>query len=173
MSQSTQVQDNSFLRIEGRLRSIFKAVHIGGIFITVIMMLLTVIHGVGRYFFDRPVPGLTELSSYMLITMVFLIGAYTMMEKRHVTIGLIVDRFSPRVQAILDSVTYVLCLLFAVLALWQSFVRAILLQQTTQQSGILHIPVFPFVYVVAVGWIILAVAIILHLVHFISAAVKK
>ena len=144
-----------------------------GMAAVVVMMLITVVHAVGRYAFDKPVRGIIELSGYLLVTAVFLIGAYAMLNKSHITIGLIVDGLSERTQAIIDSITFSIGLAFTIAASWQTFVQASYIMERGQESAILHIPNFPFYYMVGFGWVLFGLAILMQLVHAIGRAVKK
>jgi len=53
-----------------------------------------------------------------------LAGAYTMLVKGHISIGVLVDRFSERTQAIFDSVAYLICPGVAIVAVWQTLAQA-------------------------------------------------
>lgn len=138
-----------------------------------LMAPLTVVHVVGRYALDLPVPGFIELSSFMLLIAIFLAGAHTMAVKGHIDIGILVDRFSERTQAIIGSVTYFLCLVFVILAAWQSFARGTYLLQPMQTTSVLLIPQSPFLYIIGIGWALFALAILMQLIDFILRAVKK
>ena len=160
-------------RQEGRITTILKVVHYGGIGVVVVLMVMTTIHVIGRYAFVRPLPGLVELSEFMLITLVFLFGAYTMAVKGHVTLGILVERFSGRIQAIIDSVTYTLCLVLTILAFWQSIVQGAWLMRIGQSSMILSIPYSPFMFIVSIGWGLFALAIVIHLWHILPRLLRK
>ncbi|OGO20613.1 MAG: hypothetical protein A2144_02930 [Chloroflexi bacterium RBG_16_50_9] len=143
-----------------------------GMGLVVALMILTVVNSVGRYGFDQPVLGVIELSDFFLLGSAFLVGAYTMVVKSHVAIGILVDRFPPRAQAVIDSLTLTFCLVAVIAAVWQSFARGIFMMHQGQATAILHIPRFPFYYVVAFGWALLAVAIIMRIAHLFPKAVK-
>lgn len=138
----------------------------------VVMTLLTVVHAVGRYGFKEPIRGLMEMSCFMLIIIIFLSGAYTQVVKGHVSVGLIVDRFSKRTQAIIDSVTYIISLAVVIVAFWQSLVRGMNLIGSGYVTAALGIPHFPFPFVMAFGWAIFALAILMHLIHFLPRAFR-
>ena len=172
MSQGNE--NISIPRGERCLSAVLKVCHYAGSAVIVAMMLLTVVHAIGRYGFNLPVPGIVELSSYMLVTSSFLLSGYTMIIKRHISIGLIVDRFSERTQTIIDSFTYIICLAVAIAGFWYTLTRGIFMMQVGKQaSGILHIPYFPFIYIMAVGWAMFALATVTHLVHLLIKAVKR
>ena len=157
---------------ERRIAQVLGVVQYVGMAFVVLMMVLTVIHAVGRYGFNKPITGLVEMSCFMLVIIIFLTGAYTQVVKGHICITLVVDRFSERTQAIIDSITYTLSLAFAIVVFWQSVVRGVYLMGSGYVTAMLGIPHFPFLYIVAIGWGLLALAILLHLIHFVDCAVR-
>ena len=150
-----------------------KGIHYLGMAFVILMMLLTTIHAAGRYLFGLPVPGLVELSSYMLVTMIFLTAPYTAMVKGHIAIGVLVDRFSPRTQAVIDILIYTLCLAISVIAAWQTFIRGEYIMKEGQVSTILSIPNAPFVFLVAIGWVLFSFAVLILILNSIVKGVKK
>jgi TRAP-type C4-dicarboxylate transport system permease small subunit len=144
-----------------------------GVVLIVALMFLTVVHSLGRYGFNTPVPGLAETSSFMLIAASFLVIPHTQVLKGHISIGLLIDRLSPRKQAIFDSFTYIICLITAAVALWRTAVEANHMMQGGYESQILGIPEFPFMGFMSFGWGLLALTILLHLIHFIVKAVRS
>ena len=158
---------------ERRIADVLRVLGDVGMWFVVAMMALTVVHAIGRYLFNLPVPGLVELSSFMLVVVIFLTGAYTQVVKGHISIGLVIDRLSERTQAIIDSGTYILCLAVAIVAFWQSVARGIYILEAGYVSVVLGIPPFPFLFIVAFGWGILGLAILMHLIHFFLRAVRR
>ena len=143
-----------------------------GMAAVILLMLITVVHSVGRYVFDKPVPGIIELSGYLLVMAVFLIAAYAMINKRHITIGLLIDNRSVRTQAIIDSITFFMAFLFTSAASWQTLLQGSYMMKQGQASAILHIPNFPFYYVVGAGWFLFSLALLIHLVRAVRRAIK-
>ena len=171
MSQSSG--DRSVFRLEGRIKNVLRVCQYVGVGFIIALMILTVANSVGRYGFDQPILGTIELSQYLLLTSAFLVGAYTMIVKSHVSVGIIVDRFSERTQAIIDSFTYIFGLAVTIAAVWQSLSRGIYIMHAGQATAILGIPNFPFYYIIAAGWGVLGLAIIVHLAHLLPRAVKR
>ncbi len=170
---SDRVNERLALRIIGAIEHILKTIHYIGMIFVLLMMLLTSLHAIGRYMFGLPVPGLVELSSYMLVTMIFLTAPYTAIVKGHITISVIVDRFSPRAQAIIDVIVYTLCLAISVIAAWQTFVRGLFIMGENQVSTILSIPNAPFIFLVGAGWSLFSLAILVHIINSVSRAINK
>jgi TRAP-type C4-dicarboxylate transport system permease small subunit len=160
-------------RAQKWITAISKGAHYCGVVILAVMMPLTVVHAVGRYGFNSPVPGLVEISSFLLLIGIFLTGAYTMTQKGHIDLGIFTEKFSARTQAIIGSVTYFLCLVFICLAAWQSFVRGTTLMYPTLTTSILKTPVYPFLYLMGIGWILFGLVVLLQTIDFVLKAVKK
>ena len=172
-SLSEDSKDKPLSRIEARIYRVLKGCHYGGMAFVVAMLFMTVVDASGRYSIDMPLKGSIELACFFLVVATMLVGAYTVMVKGHITIGVVVDRFSERTQAIFDIVAYLICSGFAVIAVWQTIIRADYLTVVRQGSGVLQIPFFPFYYLVAVGWGIFALATIMYLVFSIRKAVNR
>ena len=171
MSQSSG--DRPISHLEGHARNILKLCQYIGVGVILALMILTVANSIGRYGFNQPVNGVIELSSYLLLTSAFLVGGYVMVVKSHITIGIFVDRLSERTQAIFDSLTYMFCLVVAIAAVWQSVSQGIFMMEARQATAILHIPHFPFYFLIAFGWGLLGVAILMQLIDSLHKGMKR
>ena len=140
--------------------------------VVVIMMLLTVSDVFLRYFFKNPVPDSQAITEYLMVCMAFLGMAWVAIKGENITVDLIVPRFSARVQAIFDSVTYLLGLGVVVLISWRSFLEAPMVRQIGLESLMLDIPQFPFFIVAGFGLAVLALVMFIQLIQHLYKAVK-
>ena len=160
-------------RVEKLFTSLMREMHLWlGMSALVLLALLTTIHVAGRYVFNQPVPGFVELSSLLQITAISMAGPFSMVYGRHIAVGFLLERFSDRVQAIVSFFTYCLCLIFTGSAAWQAFCRGGSLMRRLQTTEIVHIPVWPFLYLIAICWVLFSVAIIFKLFKFAGIAAK-
>ena len=175
MTQNTEshVFPGSKFDFEKCITATLKAFMYLGFGVTGLLVLLTIIHGTGRYLFKTPVPGMVELAGFMLVTQVFLMIGYTMVEKRLICVTFIVDKLSRRAQAGFDVICYLICLFVELLALWQATVQGVNLLNTTQTSTVLELPLYPFFFIVAFGWLLIGVATLMHLIIAIQRGVKR
>lgn len=157
---------------ERRIASVLKVIAYVGMAAVLAMMIITVIHAGGRYAFNSPLRGNVEISSILLVFVIFFTGAYTQVAKRHVSIGLIVDRLSERTQAVIDSITYILCLAMAVVASWQAVVKGIDIMESGTLTAVLNISHFPLLFVIAFGWAIFGLAVLMQLIHSLPKAIR-
>lgn len=88
-------------------------------FLLLVMTAIVVFEVIMRYAFNAPTIWVNELSSYLLVAMGFLAGAWVLFNDEHVNVDIIRRRFSPRKGAIVDLVTYLFFFLFVGIMLWQ------------------------------------------------------
>ena len=127
------------------------------------LMLMTVGDVVGRYLVGiipglGPVPGSFELTEFMLAVIVLTAIGHTQMKDEHISIDLIVEKFSPKVQAIIDTVTNFLSLAMFALVTWRTIKYAQLLYESHDVSGVLRLPVYPFLVIAAIGTFMFSLA---------------
>lgn len=144
-----------------------------GIAFLVLLMFLITADVLLRAFLNRPILGTNELSEFMMIIVVYLAMAYTQHKKSHVAVDLVIVAFPQRARAIVDSITYFLSLGICILITWQAFVDVSRLMDIDRVSDILNIPVAPFQFVMAVGFVIFSLVLLLDFLHSLGKALKK
>ena len=133
------------------------------------MVMLTIVDIILRRIFNRPLSSSLELSQVMLVIVVFSSVVYCGIQRSHVRIDALTSRFSPKMQAVLNSITGLFgVLLFSAMG-WGSIVLAMDKLANQSVTGILPIPVYPFVLLVAFGSILLA---LILLVRFIDSLIS-
>jgi TRAP-type C4-dicarboxylate transport system permease small subunit len=139
----------------------------------VAMMFLTAADVFMRYVFSNPITGTTEITEFGMIVITFCaIGSVTFLRK-HIAVDLVIERFSPRVQAITDSITLIISLAVCIILTWRSFVEAVITQNLRITSSLLDIPESIFRYVLAVGFAIVCIVAAFQVVENIAKVVKK
>lgn len=147
-------------------------VHKVGLAVLFLMMILTVGDVVGRYFFNNPISGTFELTTLMLALVVFFSIGYTQLRRGHISIDVLVSRFSPRAQAIIDSITCLFALVLFSLVTWQSVRYASRLFAGHDVSGILSLPIYPFVIAVAFASLLFCLVLLVNLLSSLANVVK-
>jgi TRAP-type C4-dicarboxylate transport system permease small subunit len=123
-----------------------------GMFLAIPLMLLTVGDVIGRSFFNKPIPGTFELSEYMLSVLILLGAAYTQQVKGHVGVDFLTQRFSPRGQALCQTLTTLAALFIVAILIWQGYTEAVHERAVSDQ---LRVPQWPFKLLVCAGAILL------------------
>ncbi len=136
------------------------------------MMFLTGTDVILRYLFNRPLVGPYELTESMMLLIVFLGLANTQLKKGHVSVDLVVPHFSPRVQAIANSVTTLISLGVLSLISWQIILLAKVDWERGLISSTLGFPVAPVLFLVAFAAIVFCLILLTDLINNISAGMK-
>lgn len=139
-------------------------------FLVFSLMILTFSDVTGRYLI-RPVTGTYELTGIFLFLIVFLSLGYTQIKKGHISIGILVDKFPPRIQAFVDVVTYLVILITLILMTQQTFIYAE--RSSNNITGELGIPVYLFINIGGIGILLFALTILLDLLKAMQKVVSK
>ena len=133
------------------------------------MMLLTIADVFLRKVFSRSILGTVEVTEFMLLILVFFALAQTEVLNGHVKVDLVMGRFSERSQAMVDAIGQLACFFLFGLFTWSALVYSGKMREAVEVSQDLWLPIFPFVYVVAVGCALLSLVL---LTKFFMALVK-
>lgn len=137
------------------------------------MMFLTAADVLLRYIFNRPISGTWELTSYMMAVVVGFGLAYCALVKGLISVEVLTSRFSPRVQAILNCITYFLSFAFFSLVTWQSIKYIRLMFESNLVSAVLLIPTFPFIAALALGSLMFTLVILTDFLEYLSQVVTR
>lgn len=116
-----------------------------------LMMLLTTWDVASRYLFNSPILGALEITEFLVVTVVFSFLGLTQQEKAHVSVDLVVGNLPARCRRVIGFINRLASLAILGLITWMTLERAIELMHMEEYSGTLHIPVAPFVFLVALG----------------------
>ena len=141
-----------------------------GMLLILPLMLLTTADVIGRAAWARPIPGIVELSSYMLDVFILLGLAYTQQVKGHVRVSMLTSRLPQRAQQSLEIVVTVPSLFIMVLLAWQGWVVGM---EETAVSDMLRIPQRPFKLLVGVAAILLCLELVVDLMSAFTAVIRS
>jgi TRAP-type C4-dicarboxylate transport system permease small subunit len=134
------------------------------------LMLLVTGNVCGRYFLNSPITGAPEIACLLMIVIVFPALAWVALEGKHIKVDFILERFSQRVQVIVDSIMLVVTLAIYSIITWTSIPAAI---KSRDVSSLLSIPQTPFYWIMAVGWAVFCLSILAVVIKKIAEAFKK
>ncbi|MFJ8234211.1 TRAP transporter small permease [Ureibacillus sp. NPDC094379] len=120
-------------------------------YFTIVLMMLAVTYFSILRTVGHPVIGDIELVQLAMVLLIVGSLAITEQSNSHITIGIIVDKFSPRLQAAIDCLSHILTLLFCFLVCWVFISKMNFLQA----SDLLRIPFYPvkiFLIIGFIGW---------------------
>lgn len=143
-------------------RFIYKLVdwvkNLGGVAL-VVMMTITTLDVITRYF-GHPIFGAVELVSFMATILLACAMPMTHVENGHVGVDLVVRLLSERSQALIDTITGFLSLILFTLICWQCVLYGQSMKKTGEVSMSLEFPSYIVIYVVAVAFGVLGLAVI-------------
>lgn len=146
--------------------------YVGGTVLGLLVFFITV-DVIGRYGFNRPIKGDFEL----VVLAAGIVGsfslAYTLVGDGHIRIDIATSHFPRGVRRTLDIVAYLFGLIFWVLVTWRSVVYGITVKKSNLVSGMLPIPVYPFVFIVAFGCAVLCFVFLVKFVYSSTEGVNR
>ena len=157
------------------LQWISKVMGVIAAFVLAAMMLLTVADVVGRYFFSRPIKGTWELVGLLLICGGTWGLAYCQAEKAHISISIMKDLFSSRVQAVMSTVACFIGLGGFFLISRQTYLLAkkYFLMTRGNVTDTLGLPYAPFVLALSIGAGMVTLMLLVDMVRYIAEVIRK
>ena len=145
-----------------RLGSLFNILASASLFA---MIMLTTLDVCMRYFFNRPIAGTYDVVSLMGAILASFAMPYTMLEKGHVAVEILIERLSRRKQLIIETATHSAAIALSLVLAWQCIVLAIDMMVAGEVTPTLMIPFYPIVYCMAVCFFALSFAILVNLLN--------
>jgi len=139
-----------------------------GIFSGVVLLgILALMSGevIFRYFFNKPILGTVEISSYLLVIFCFMGIAFTQSQRGHINIELVTLRLPEGMQRMLRIITLILSLTTFMIITWQmadAFWKSWEMQEV--RWGALPLPVWPVKFMIAFGSLSLCLQLLLDIV---------
>lgn len=137
------------------------------------MLLLIVADIIGIKILSRPVPGGIEIVSFLAVVTIGGAVAYTQVVHGHVAVDFIVEKFPRRARLVIDMVMIFFSICLLALLSYYSFKYAGRLRDTGEVSMTQKIPFYPFVYGMAVCFVVTLLALIVQFAKSIAKAVDK
>jgi TRAP-type C4-dicarboxylate transport system permease small subunit len=136
------------------------------------MMTMTFVDVAGRWVINKPIPGSIELTEfYMALIAAFGIG-YCGLRKGHIRVDILFQYAPQKVNRWLDILAYGLTFIIFFVVTWRVFLNAVSSLQAGQTSAILHIPNYPFIFIVVIGAAILSLVMLRDLLKSIAEVMK-
>lgn len=130
----------------------------------VALLALVVINVILRYSW-KSVQGTYDYVQLITAVTAVLAVAYTAYERGHIEIEILTERLPKRVQSGLAMVMMLICTGFFVVGSWQSAVVGNGMKEANETSMSVFVPLWPFMYVMAVGLGLTALAFLLRAVE--------
>lgn len=136
------------------------------------MIILTSLDVGMRYLFNKPIAGVYDLVGLMGAVIASFSMPYTMLEKGHVAVDLLIRHLSRRKQLVVENVIHAVSFLLFIILGWQSMVLASQMKAAGEVTPILLIPFYPIVYCMGVCFFVLSLAVVVNLLSIWQKGVK-
>jgi len=156
-----------------RINSTAKVLNSIGITALVVMMVLTAADVILRYIFSKPITGAYEINEFMMAVLVSFSLAYAAVHKAHINVDILTTKLKPAAQSLVNCITTLLSMELFILICWQSVLYAGKLRVGGNVSTNLFIPVYPFVYMMAVGSLLISLVLLNDLMGHFKDLFKK
>ncbi len=143
----------------------------GGAALLALMLLATA--NVALRIVRVPVSGTYEVVSFLGAVVTAGALGYTQKRKDHIVVDILSEKFPVPVKRALDGANYAVTLVLFAIISWQTFVYGKRLWQTGELSETLKIAYHPFVFLVSLGFAVLALTIFLDLLGAILGKGEK
>ncbi|MEN6389352.1 MAG: TRAP transporter small permease [Syntrophomonas sp.] len=124
-------------------------------------MLLIVINILLRVIWRSPITGTIDYVNVLSALTIALALAYCAVKNGHIMIDLVVEKWPARAQALVDSLISLLSLIFWIVATWYTVEYGITMMNKGVLMSTASIPVYPVLYLIALGLSALSV-VLLH-----------
>jgi TRAP-type transport system small permease protein len=142
-----------------------------------VMMMVRVVDVGGRYFFKMPLNGADEAVGFLLLCVIACAFSYTQREKKHIRVEVLTEHLSKSVQSILDITNYVFSVVISGLITWQLAEAAkkfiLGLQGGAPTSEILYLPWYPFYIILALGFAVYTLILLVDTVIAVARVIHK
>ena len=139
----------------------------------VVMMMLTTVSVIGRYFFNAPIPDDLVISEMLMVLVVFLPFSAVQAQRGHVAVTIFTDWMSNTGKVVLETIGVVVGLgIFTVVtwAVWTDFLLT--WEVKAYVEGLLELPEYPARFVAFFGLALFAVRLLIDVVASIHGLAK-
>jgi TRAP-type C4-dicarboxylate transport system permease small subunit len=141
----------------------------GGAVVLFAMMMITVADVFMRQAFNRPIPGVTEVTPLMLVIIAGLGLGWCALRREHVKVDLLTNRMPAKMRFISLNLMMIITLVVYGIMTYYTLFEAL---ETSQFSSILKIPMAPFLWTFWAGLVIFCICILIILIEDFRNGVK-
>jgi TRAP-type C4-dicarboxylate transport system permease small subunit len=154
-------------------RSVSKLFERVGIVALLFMIGVTCVDAFGIKVLRSPITGAIDLVMLCQVVGIAFAIASTQILGKHVRVDFFIGRLSASMQAIVDSVVYLLLFIFFCLVVWRLYALGHSFQIAREVTATLYVPLYFFVYGAALACIPVCLVFLVELVTCLAGVVKR
>ena len=159
--------------LERTINGVSRIVNSVGVSVLLVMIILVTTDVTLRYVFNSPLRGVYEIVEVMLVIVVTFGMAYAAIQKSMVAVEVLVDRYPPRVRAIVAIFNSLSGLALFSLLSWKTAEQAMTYRVVGETTYVSGLPLYPFVLMVSFGAALLSLVLFVQILESITQAVRK
>lgn len=137
-----------------------------GSLIVLIIMLFVVIEVFARYVLNSPTIWATEMNEMLLCAYAALAGGYSLLHNAHVSVEMVQERMSRKMQAVVNLFTYLFGIAFLAVLIQMSWENAIEAWEYSEHSETLFAPsLFPVKISIPIGGVLFLLQLTAHYIR--------
>lgn len=130
----------------------------------VAVMFLVVVNILLRSFLNSPIQGIYEITGFITAVVIGFGLAWCAVQKSHIAIEFIVEKMPLKVQKAIHVVSGVLIMVFLMFISYRVFFHGFKVIASGEVSATARIPFYPFIFMVALGFLMLFLVELVNLV---------
>ncbi|WP_218190783.1 TRAP transporter small permease [Evansella clarkii] len=134
----------------------------------VLCMLLIVGNAIMRLF-TSPFTGTPEVAGWLTAIAISFVLGYTQSQKGHVYIDIAFEKFPPMIQRVVNVFGYTVSLVFFLIVTYQLLDYSQSMKNNGTLSQTMDVAIYPFIFMVALGFIGLAVQLVVDILDNVSS----
>jgi len=131
----------------------------------VIIMVLTTADVLSRRFLNKPLTGSFEITTSLLVVVVFCSVAWVMTEHGHVVVDIFSDRYPKKVREMVTRIALFLSMITLGLICWGSINFGMNEYKIGDASVLLRLPMAPFIFTLAFGSALFGLVILIQFIN--------
>ena len=157
------------------IRPVAKIVNNIGVSFLSLMMVLIVLDVCFRSLFNFTLlsPYVYESIELMMVVLVFCSLGWCELNEKNICVDVLVSRLPVTLQGWINSISYFFCTAFGLLVAWRSFIQVGVIKKTNAVAIFLGIPIYPFMLIVACGFVLLCVILFLNFLSYVTRVLDK
>lgn len=136
--------------------------------VLMVMLIMLVVDVVLRRVFNSPLSWSMETTKIMLVVVVSFTFSYCALKGGHIQIDILTNKLPPKAQKVIDIIIYLCSIGLYGFMTWCTLIYAMDVWKAHRITGILPVPIAPFIYVLSLGCLLLTLVLFVRLVNIIT-----
>jgi len=139
---------------------------------SLVIMMLLIMGNVFTRLFGHPIPGTYEITGYLGGVLIAFALAWCGILGHHIALTMLVDRLSPKTRTVIGITVGIISFGFLIIGTWQCVQLGINSWRSGELSPDLKFPVFPLMWGVGLGCLMLSAVFLLNVLKLAREVVK-